>query len=411
MSNRFLYFALYVAGAGFGLVKMMVVANELAPATFGAYSIAAVAAGLLGYLNSLGILDAFLVRLNTAHLDDAKRRIVRDSGMLFNVAVSIMSAAFATATYLIMYGAFGGHVLAAAIVTFLVAQNLFNVMMVELQATGRPRNYAALLTAKSLIPIIIVLIFEPGDSLIFFLALDSICLMLLCGFCLARTSIPKLSNFSGREVRSLMRQGLPFTGQNAVQNLSLNADKWAIGVDLGASQLGIYNLAAQLVVCGTAFASMIQVYFLPKVTGAAIEGVAPPVLMRRVLAVSVASFAASALLLTACAFLAIPLIKIFYPQYIDAISILPFTSVIGVMVACNQTDLYFRAQNMGRQYLVIQLITLVILVFTFGSLIIVGHIALWIYAAAFAFVRLMQLFMSYWTMYRDAFTVRRMDML
>lgn len=401
MNGRIFYFIVYIAGSGLGLVKMLAVASELTPAHFGLYSLTVIAAGLLGYVNSLGVSDAFLPRLNPAHATVAERRITRDSGLLFSTAMSIVMAAAATGAYLAIDGRFHGVAFAAALIVFLVSQNLFNVLMVEVQADGRSQTYATLLTVKSLIPILVIFAWQPGDNLLFFLVLDSICLIGLALYCMAKTAFPSFANFSVPELLSLIRQGASFTGQNAVQNLGMNADKWAIGIGLGSTQLGIYNLAAQLIVCGVAFSAMIQVYFLPQVMRSAIEHEAPIRVMRRVVRISLLSLLVSSILFAGCVVLAYPVILWFYPDYRLSIELLPIAACAGVVISSNQTDLYFRARSLGVVYLSTQIFALVTLLALYALLIVTGG-ALWMYAATFAGVRVLQAAVSFGAVYRDA---------
>lgn len=401
MNGRIFYFGLYIAGSGLALVKMLAVASELTPARFGLYSLAVIAAGLLGYINSLGVSDAFLVRLNPAQSATGSRRVARDSGLLFSFAMSIVMAMAATGAYLAIDGQLHGMAFAAILIAFLVSQNLFNVLMVEVQAEARSHAYAVLLAVKSLIPILVIVAWQPGDNLLFFLTLDVACLIGLALYCMAKTAFPSPANFSVPELRSLIRQGAPFTGQNAVQNLGMNADKWAIGIGLGSTQLGIYNLAAQLIVCGVAFAAMIQVYFLPQVMRTAIEREAPMMVLRRVVRISLASLLVSSLLFAACVALAYPVILWFYPDYRLSIDLLPIAAFAGVVISSNQTDLYFRARSLGAIYLATQIFALVTLLALYALLIATGG-ALWMYAAAFAGVRVLQAAVSFAAVYRDA---------
>lgn len=380
---------------------MLVVAKELAPGSFGIYSLAIIAAGLLGYINSLGVFDGFLVQLNPAHGSSKERRFARDSGVLFSVGVSVVTSGLAAALYVAIGGDAQETSLFPVAVVFLVAQNLFNVLMIEVQAEGRSNKYALLLTSKSLVPIMVIVAFHPGDRLVFFLFLDAICLLGLCLYCFATTSFPMLRNFSWARVSSLMRQGRAFTGQNAVQNLGMNADKWAVGIGLGAAQFGVYSLAAQLIACGLAFASMVQVYFLPKLMSASIGGESPRELMLRVRRVSIYSLGVSSILFFCCLVVAKPIISIFYSDYGDAISVLPIFALSGVVISSNHADLYFRARQMGATYLAIQIFTLLALLMILLALVLAGGI-LWMYAAVFASVRIGQAFASYIAIRRDA---------
>ncbi len=401
MKSRILYFAVFITGSGLGLVKMLAVAGELAPASFGAYSLAVIAAALLGYVNSFGVFDAFLVRLNPGQSAHPDRRVVRDSGILFSVAMSLIMSTIAVVTYLAFNAAAYGTAFVVTVIVFLIAQNLFNVLMVEIQAEARSTTYAILLTVKSLVPIVVILAVRPGDDLLFFLALDAVCLIALAIYCMTRTGLPSPANFSSRQVMSLMRQGAPFTGQNAVQNLATNADKWAIGIGLGSAQVGIYNLAAQLVVCGVAFASMIQIYFLPQVMRASLEQETPIMLLRRVLKISLFALSVAIVMFTGGAILAYPIILWYYPDYAPAVTILPIAALAGVIISSNHTDLYFRARLLGSTYLAVQIFTLVTLVILFAFLIRAGGV-LWMYAAIFAGTRVLQTLVSYGAVYRDA---------
>jgi len=401
MKSRILYFAMFIAGSGLGLVKMLAIAGELAPASFGAYSLAVIAAALLGYVNSFGVFDAFLVRLNPGQSAHPDRRVVRDSGILFSVAMSLLVSTLAVVTYLALDDAAHGIAFGVTVIAFLIMQNLFNVLMVEVQAEARSTTYAILLTTKSLIPIIVILAVRPGDDLLFFLALDTACLVALAIYCMMRTGLPSPANFSSRQVVSLMRQGASFTGQNMVQNLATNADKWAIGIGMGSAKVGIYNLAAQLVVCGVAFASMIQIYFLPQVMRASLEREAPMLLLRRVLRISLLALAVATVLFTGCVILAYPVILRYYSKYAQAVTILPIAALAGVVISSNHTDLYFRARMLGSTYLAVQIFTLITLVILLTLLIWAGGV-LWMYAATFAGVRLLQAAISYAAVYRDA---------
>jgi O-antigen/teichoic acid export membrane protein len=399
--SRLLYFAVYIAGSGLGLVKMLAVARELAPGNFGLYALVAISAGLLGYGSSLGILDAFLVRLNPDRTSLEDRRSARDSGVLFSTFLSIMLAVAVTAIYASTSDHQYGLFTLAIVVSVLVVQNTFNTLMIEIQAKGRSQTYATLLSIKSLVPIIVILSVLPGNNLLFFLVLDLVCLIGLALYCMFASGFPRPSNFSFAEVTSLIRQGAPFTGQNLVQNLCLNMDKWAIGIYLGSVSLGIYNLAAQLIVCGVAFSSMIQVYYLPRTISLFKDGGSSMDLYRSVLRLSAAALAVSSILFAACVAVSFPLIGYFYPDYLDAIKILPITAAAGVVISANQTDLYFRAKLLGGMYLRTQIIALVALLLLYSILVVTGG-ALWMYAAGFVGARVLQAAVAFGAAYRDA---------
>ena len=286
MRNRLIYFFAYIAGSGLGLVKMLAVANQLAPSVFGAYSLAIIASALLSYINSFGVFDAFLIRLNSSQSGTPERTVYRDSGMLFSGGISLCLSTAAAIGYAYFADGGLGIPLILTVILFLFAQNAFNILMIEVQAGGQSQLYAWLLTAKSLIPICVIGFYRGGNSLEFFLLLDVATILVISLFCLKRSGVPRLRNFSRRHLSVLIREGAPFTGQNAVQNLAMNSDKWAVGIGMGAAHLGVYNLAAQLIVCGVAFASMIQVYFLPRVMALSLDGAAADRIFKKVLEIS-----------------------------------------------------------------------------------------------------------------------------
>ncbi len=394
MPARIIYISIYIAGSAFGLLKMMAVASQLAPSNFGVYTLMAIAAGLLSYINSLGITDAFLTRLNPTCASMTDRKSDRDSGIMFSFTLSLLTTSTAIVVYTRVSDSHESFIILMVALALIVCQNLFNILMVEIQAGEQSITYAAMLTAKSVLPFLIILVAKPGNMLLFFLVLDLVVLIGLIFYALYKSGFPRLMNFKFSRVTSLIREGLAFTVQNAAQNISLNADKWAIGFSLGAAQLGIYAFAAQLITFGTAFAGMIQIYSLPRIVRSHNQGNSSLVTLSTIWRLSIASLAASVLFFASISMIGTQLIPIYYSQYLDSIDLLPLLALVAIVISGNHIEIFFRARRIGNNYLAIQTITLVLLIASYAFLIHLGS-SLGIYAMVLAAARLFQMGISF----------------
>lgn len=367
MKEKLLYLALYGAATVAALAKLLVVAANLRPDSLGRYTLILVAAALLTYLSTLGVFEAYLVRLNRGSGTTQSRAIDRDSGMLFSSAIACALAALLAVPATVFFQLPGSLSFAGACI--LVLHVLSGGLLAQVQALQRPLEYAFCLLAKSLVPIALMLSGTPGDDLALILWCEVAGIGGISAFLLARTGLPRLRNWRTEHVRSLIRDGGPYTANAAVHNLASNADKWAVGAALGAGALGAYSFSAQVVTMALAFSAMIQTYAFPRFVSAfTLEGGLAR-LRARVIRLGLASAAIFAGLVIGIVMFASWGVPRWYPDYAGALGLLPMFALAATFIAANHFEVVFRLTGNGPRYLAIQsgVLAVAIVLYAWGA--------------------------------------------
>ncbi len=393
MRHKALYLILFVSGSALALIKVLLVARLAGPTDFGKYTLLLISAAILSYINSLGVFEAFLIRLNSARNSTADRMAFRDSGLVFSFVISVVTASAA----IMVYRASGrtsdsGLVLALCLGLF-VANNLFNGLMAQTHAVQRSVTYAVGIVVKSFVPSMLLLIFSPA-SLAPILALEIAGIAVVVVYLLYETGVPRRAHLSRRHLQQLIREGAPFTANSAMINVATNADKWAIGFALSANELGLYAFAAQAVSIGMAFVAMTQIYVYPRLVTRTADDSGLPGVLRYVGLISLASGITAAIAFSFLLWLAVHIVPAMFPHFRPALDLLPPLAFAAVIIASNHSELFFRITSRGGTNLVIQIVTSSLMIGAYVMLAWLGA-GLYDYALIFATGRAAQAIAAY----------------
>ncbi|WP_300538239.1 oligosaccharide flippase family protein [Sphingosinicella sp.] len=392
MREKFVYLLLFTVGSGLALLKMLLAARSVSPAEFGLYTLLLITAAILSYASSVGIFEAFLVRLNPSRTAATERAILRDSGLVGSFALSILISALAIGILYVMKLSLSSAAM-ILVALYFVVNNLLNGLMMEVQAAQRPVEYSACLVVKSALPVVL-LADGFGGRLEDILLFDVTAMVLIVIFLLWRSGGPSPVRVSLLHVRQLVREGGPFTANAAALNVANNLDKWAVGFALGPAQLGFYAFAGQLITMGMAFASMVQIYMYPRIIAQVSSHSEDAGLGRRTLKLAAISgflclFGIFLVILAGYVF-----IPALLPQYEAAIPLLPVLGFAAVVIGANHAEIVFRLTHRGRDYFLIQLGALLTTGVVYAVLILCDARLLH-FALAFAFGRLGQALVGY----------------
>jgi len=337
------------------LIKTLLYASLLEPEQFGLVGFSALVVSLTSYGATFGVQDGLAreVPIRRGRGETVSQLRVTALAAVFAVA-SVLGLAVSIALAL-GESSFGLPFGAWWIGPYLTANVWLNITLVDLQIRERSTIQAITLFIKSFFPLVVVLLADCTWTASRVIALETAVLFTLAVSVLISQTRDLRSSFSREELTHLARVGLPFVGGSLANNIAMNIDRWSVQLVLGTAALGLYLFAMQLVSVGLVVVNVMQMYFTPRWLRAWSMDQEVLSLWKRIrqYLVIVGS-------LTAFGFVIVVLISPIavnsvWPQYIDALPLLPWVAVASVAIAVSFFDVFFLASNSGRKLVEIHL--------------------------------------------------------
>jgi O-antigen/teichoic acid export membrane protein len=337
------------------LVKTLLYASLLEPDQFGLVGLSALIVSLTSYVATFGVQDGLAreVPIRGGRGEAVNELRVTALGAVFTVA-SVLGLA---ASIVLALGetTFGLPVGAWWIGPYITANVWLNITLVDLQIRQRSSLQALTLFMKSFSPFVVLLLADCTWTASRVIALESAVLFTLAVSVIVSQTRDLRLSFSREELTHLTRVGLPFVGGSLANNIAMNIDRWSVQLFLGTAALGLYMFAMQLVSAALVVVNVTQMYFTPRWLRAwsMDQGVLSLWKRTRQCLAIVGS-------LTAAVFLIVVLISpiavnSLWPQYVDALPLLPWVAVASVAISVAFFDVFFIAANSGRKLLEIHL--------------------------------------------------------
>jgi hypothetical protein len=360
----------YGASVLVAFIKTLYIASVLVPEQMGWFISLSLVAALMIYFSNLGVMDAYLIRTRSIQRRETSAGLLR--GQLYLVAI-VMSS---TATVLILiygyvYIPFQDQALNPTLAAaYLFLQPLQAASLIDLQADRRLGRYSSYMLIKSAAPLIAIATVRSLNSTYIDINFILICEVstsaALFGITLSSYRHSLTFNPRLKLTMRLAKQGLYFTAQAMLNNLTSNIDKWFVLTSYGFASAGAYSISNQLILVGTTIAGMITTYMIPSMSLS--ERTRCDVIKRHN-TWSVALAASGAILGTTAIYAFWGYITRFYYVYTLSFEIFACAAITMSFIGANFYEAYFRVTNSGKIYFFIQaaanvfLITLLTLVY------------------------------------------------
>lgn len=244
------YTILMVSSTIAGVLKVILFAKLLGVEEYGVYNIILSLYIFIMFLGSMGLNEG-LVKYGSFSKGEQNTEKLRKYTNICIYLGGIGVAIVATLFFLFMFVfdsdlSVRKYVLILAIFAF--SSYLFNIASTYLRISHEFVTYAKFLLFKNSIVIftvVILLLFIDVGAVVVVLLESLVCVILSLVILNSHKVIDSIKNvFSEVEyiIRSL-RSGMPVMLAMIMRNLSLNSDKWVIGIMLGVESVGIYSFS------------------------------------------------------------------------------------------------------------------------------------------------------------------------
>ncbi len=348
------YAALAAGAAAAALGKTLVYAAALGPTDFGVVTLAMLLVALGAYPATFGLQDGLARQVPLLRGRGEPTGAVRGSALLaatlgavgvgLLITLGVLVAGMSEATDLWWAG------------PFLAASVAFNMTQTDLQAREHSVAQAALLLAKSAVPMLAVLTAGAGWSAGHILGLETGVLLVLTATSLYWRAGDLQWAIRRAIVLDLSRIGLPFTGSSFAHNLAINLDRWAVQAVWGVAALGTYAFALQAVAAGLVVLNITQMYLTPRWLRAWAAERDVAALLSRAWRRLIWTGSAGVLGGVAGLALAPTLVGTWWPEYAEALPLLPWVVAGALAVALGFFDVLFLAAGAGPRLIRVHLV-------------------------------------------------------
>lgn len=327
------------------LLRMLAYGAVLAPQELGYVIAAQLAAALATYPASLGILDALAREVPVRRGQGLETTGIRSSAVTAVAALScVVGGVLALVWPLLMQDA-ARLALEAAFLT--VATVVLAVATIDLQARERSVSQAALLLAKSAVPLALVSSLSRAWDAADVLRLEAGTFAVLGVLVLCFRNEGLHLRVRWRDVRQLTRLGMPFSLSNAVQHLAMNVDRWVLQFLGTPAQLGVYGFSMQVAAVGQVALNASQLYLTPRWLRAYAETGDRDGLLRKSRTRAWWTVAAGVLGLGLTLAILPSGISRWWPQYVAGVELLPWAAVAALLISLSYFDICFLAEGNG----------------------------------------------------------------
>lgn len=355
------YAVLMLAAAGAAVVKSLLFAYWLDPATFGLYSLAMLVAAFGNYAATWGLADGLAreVPILLGRREDARAQMLRSGGITLAALLAavcgaaVMAGGYGIASVSPHYQgiAWAGPVLAATVV--------FNVVLGDLRARQHTIAYGGLLLAKSTLAVAAARMLPTGLPGV--LGAEVLSLLLAAGAAIAfwRGGLTWVRP-RWADMRPLFRMGLPFTAGNAVQSLTLTLDRWFVQARFGSAALGRYSLVMLVLSFALVVLNIVQQWATPRILhdfGRTNDRGRVRRSVRR-LVVAIGGVLGVAAVPAYVVFVLI--VGRWYPAYAGTESLFPLVYLGAAVMAVGLFDVLFLAAGSGARLLAVHLVVLAV---------------------------------------------------
>lgn len=362
-SEAGIYFIVYGVSVLFAFLKTLYSAFVLIPEQMGWFVSLSLVAALMIYACNLGVMDSYLIRTRSIQRRGPSAALLR--GQLYLVAIVMCGA---TTALISAYGVFyfplqvqaPNLALAAA---YLFLQPLQAVAFIDLQADRKLRKYSIYTLVKSAAPLIAIVIGRSLNPTYVDINFILICEVTISAILIGITVNSYRQSITLRPrlklIFRLIRQGLFFTAQAMLNNLTSNLDKWFVITNFGFASAGAYSIPNQLILIGTTIAGMLTTYMIPTIS--VTEDTRSDVIKyyntwSAVLAALVATLSIAVL------YMFWEYITHYYSRYTLSFEIFATASVTMAFIGANFYEAYFRITDSGKQFFFIQAVSNLLLI-------------------------------------------------
>ncbi len=363
VSDVGIYFIVYGASVVVALIKTLYIASALVPEQMGWFISLSLVSALMIYFCNLGVMDAYLIRTKIVQRRDATAALLR--GQLYLVTVVMSSI---TTVLVVGYGYFYAQsqyqVLHLALVAaYLFLQPLQAALLIDLQADRKLIKYSTFTLIKSLAPLITIASTISINPIYVDINFVLICEVLttstLIGLAVSNYKHNLILKLRRKLVKRLAKQGIYFTGQTMLNNLSSNLDKWFVLTIYGLASAGAYSLSNQMILAGSAIGGMVTTYMTPHVT---INRNNKKYIIKNMNMWSSVLAASVAILSLVGVYAFWENVIKYYSRYTLSFEVFAYSSVTMAFISANFYEVYFRATKSGKYYFNIHLASNIVLV-------------------------------------------------
>ena len=356
MRQGVIFVTLYGLGSILGFTKFFLISSKIDPNILGLYVLILLSVAYLSYASSIGIFDSFLVCFSGEGITKRGLELV-NTGLSVSLILSCLVSIFVGLVSLKLKIFAETNLNVISLITFAVIQIRLNALMCILQGTGKIISYALSLIVRNIFPILLLLLVKFGIGINNILIFEIITVSALILFLHFKLKIPIFVIHSSTYIENLKYMiglGAPFTITSVAQHIHTNIDKYFVAIFYNYTTMGIYAFVSQLVLGGTIFSGMVNVYFLPVLLREHTKKKNLTKLFFKILFLSIISFIVAILILLPVWLFGPDIIGVYFPKYVLAVEYLPLVLAVAAIIMSNQFELYFRVQKLGRLYIIIQ---------------------------------------------------------
>ena len=380
------YAALFSVSAAAALGKTLVYARVLQPAEFGAVGLTVLVATFAAYLGSVGITDGLGSAVPLARGRGEDSTALRSAGLSGVIQLSLIAGLLTTVVCSLVMPVRAEYMVLLLAGPLLSLTAILNALFVDLQARELNVPYAFLLLLKSALPLLLAVPMGRTSGALGVVGAELIGAALCIALFGWRWRGGLIWSRDRAAAVGLARLGAPYVTGNVLQNVSMNADRWAVQSAHGVQGLGTYGFAMHLSSIGMVLLNMVQLYASPRLLrrfGTDGDKVALRRHSIRIALILAGAYAAAAVPLV----LAFPwLLERFFPAYIGAAPLALWVALGTGAIALGYFDVLFRAAGNGRPVAAIQAVAVIVGVVVAG-LAAALDAPLWVFALGFCLAR------------------------